>query len=143
MPMLWVFYLVKKGMEVTAFTTKTKNFDELRLIGVSHVQSSIDLESLKSNEGKYDLVINTLFLDNEEIYKSYQHLTAPGGVYVMLGLPSITTEFKIDLDYMIRNEITTAGSIVGSIKDVKEMLEFSHNHNIECYTETYTFDKFN
>ncbi len=107
------------------------------------MQSSIDLESLKSNEGKYDLVINTLFIDNEEIYKSYQHLTAPEGVYVMLGLPSITTEFKIDLDYMIQNEITTAGSIVGSIKDVKEMLEFSHNHNIECYTETYTFDKFN
>jgi D-arabinose 1-dehydrogenase-like Zn-dependent alcohol dehydrogenase len=115
----------------------------LRKIGVSHVQSSIDLESLKSNEGKYDLVINTLFIDNEEIYKSYQHLTAPGGVYVMLGLPSSTTEFKIDLDYMIQNEITTAGSIVGSMKDVKEMLEFSHNHNIECSTETYTFDKFN
>ena len=82
----------------------------MRKIGVSHVQSSIDLESLKSNEGKYDLVINNLFLDNEEIYKSYQHLTAIGGVYVMLGLPSHTTEFKIDLDYMIRNEITAAGS---------------------------------
>ena len=91
MQMLWVFYLLMKGMEVTAFTTKTKNFDELRKIGVSHVQSSIDLESLKSNEGKYDLVINTLFLDNEEIYRSYQHLTASEGVYVMLGIPSITT----------------------------------------------------
>ena len=44
---------------------------------------------------------------------------------------------------MIRNEITTAGSIVGSIKDVKEMLEFSHNHSIECYSEMFTFDKFN
>lgn len=52
----------------------------------------------------------------------------------MLGIPSISTEFKIDVDYMIRNEIKTAGSIVGSIKDVKEMLEFSHNHNIDCYT---------
>lgn len=61
----------------------------------------------------------------------------------MLGLPSQTTEFKIDVDYMLRNEIKTVGSIVGSIKDVKEMLEFSHNHNIECYTETFTFDKFN
>jgi D-arabinose 1-dehydrogenase-like Zn-dependent alcohol dehydrogenase len=44
---------------------------------------------------------------------------------------------------MTKNEITTAGSIVGSIKDVKEMLEFSHHHNIVCYTETFTFDKFN
>jgi D-arabinose 1-dehydrogenase-like Zn-dependent alcohol dehydrogenase len=61
----------------------------------------------------------------------------------MLGIPSISTEFKIDVDYMIRNEIKTAGSIVGSIKDVKEMLEFSHNHNIDCYTELFTFDKFN
>lgn len=78
------------------------------------------------------MVINTLFLDNEEIYKAYQRLTAPQGVYVMLGLPSQTTEFKIDMEYMIRNQITTAGSIVGSIRDVKEMLEFSHKHNIDC-----------
>ncbi len=48
----------------------------------------------------------------------------------MLGMPSYNTEFKIDVDYMLRNEIKTVGSIVGSIKDVKEMLEFSHNHNI-------------
>lgn len=61
----------------------------------------------------------------------------------MLGLPSETTEFKIDVDYMLRNEIKTVGSIVGSIKDVKEMLEFSNNHNINCYTESFTFDKFN
>jgi D-arabinose 1-dehydrogenase-like Zn-dependent alcohol dehydrogenase len=35
---------------------------------------------------------------------------------------------------MIKNQITTAGSIVGSIKDVIEMLEFSHKHHIDCYT---------
>jgi hypothetical protein len=50
---------------VSAFTTKTKNFDELRKLGVQHVESSIDLPSLRSNEGKYDLVVNTLFLDDE------------------------------------------------------------------------------
>ncbi len=46
---LAVQYANKLGMEVTAFTTKTKNFDELRKLGVTHVQSSVDLESLRSN----------------------------------------------------------------------------------------------
>ena len=52
----------------------------------------------------------------------------------MLGLPSYFTELKIDTEYLVQNQITTAGSIVGSIKDVKEMLEFSHLHNIDCLT---------
>lgn len=34
-------------MEVTAFTTKTNNLNELKKLGVSHVQNSIDISSLK------------------------------------------------------------------------------------------------
>ena len=61
----------------------------------------------------------------------------------MLGLPNYTMEFQLDTEYIIQNQITVAGSLVGSINDVKEMLDFSHKHNIECYTEHYSFDKFN
>jgi D-arabinose 1-dehydrogenase-like Zn-dependent alcohol dehydrogenase len=61
----------------------------------------------------------------------------------MLGIPNIATSFKVDTEYMLKHQITTAGSCVGSIKDVKEMLEFSHEHNILCYTEHYPFSQFN
>jgi D-arabinose 1-dehydrogenase-like Zn-dependent alcohol dehydrogenase len=40
----------------------------------------------------------------------------------MLGAPNAKTVYEIDNEYMINNEITVAGSNVGSIKDVKDML---------------------
>lgn len=52
----------------------------------------------------------------------------------MLVLPSYKTVFKIvfkiNLDYRIRNKITSAGSIVDSIKDLKEIVEFNKNPRI-------------
>ncbi len=46
-------------------------------------------------------MINTLFIDNQEIYKAYQRLTAPGGTYVMLGLPNYTMQFQLDSEYIV------------------------------------------
>lgn len=40
----------------------------------------------------------------------------------MLGAPNASVPYEIDDQYLINNEITVAGSNVGSIKEVKEML---------------------
>lgn len=40
----------------------------------------------------------------------------------MLGAPSASVAYEIDDDYLVNNEITVAGSNVGSIKEVKEMM---------------------
>ena len=52
------------GMEVTAFTTNASSKEkELRQLGVDHISHSTDLESLKKQEGIYDIILNLIFLD--------------------------------------------------------------------------------
>ena len=68
---------------------------------------------MKKNQGKYDLVLNTLFINDEEKYKAHQRLTAPCGTYINVGLPDYTTKFKIDHQHLLRNQVTIAGSLVG------------------------------
>ena len=69
---------------------------------------------MKKNEGKYDIIINTLFISEKELFLAYQRLTASGGVYIGVGLPHEKVTLPIDIKYLTENEITVAGSIVGN-----------------------------
>lgn len=51
-------------MEVTAFTTSFDREKELKDLGASNISHSTDLESLGKQAKCYDLVLNTLFLEN-------------------------------------------------------------------------------
>lgn len=60
----------------------------------------------------------------------------------MLGAPTATTTYEIDSEYMVANEIKVVGSNVGSIGDVKDMLEFSAHYGIKSINEYYSFEDF-
>lgn len=60
----------------------------------------------------------------------------------MLGAPSSKTVYEIDNEYLINNEITVAGSNVGSIKDVKDMLQFSAHYGVKSINEYFSFEDF-
>ena len=113
---LAVQFANKLGMEVTAFTTKLENAPSLKKLGASDVQHSTDPNLLHQNEGKYDVVVSTLFIEDISLFKLHQRLTKPGGVYIMLGAPPTKISYEIDNSYLIANEITVAGSNVGSIR---------------------------
>jgi D-arabinose 1-dehydrogenase-like Zn-dependent alcohol dehydrogenase len=130
----------KLGMIVTAFTTKINNVDSLKQLGANDIQNSTNLEELANNEGKYDIVLSTLFIDNPVLYKLHQRLTKPQGVHIMVGIPDNDAIYKIDNDYLINNEITIAGSNVGSINEVKEMLQFIAYYGIKSINEYFSFD---
>lgn len=139
---LAIQYANKLGMKVTAFTTRTNNIESLKQLGANDAQSSINLEELKQNEGKYDLVVSTLYIDNAELYRAHQRLTKPGGIYIMLGAPNASATYEIDNEYLINNEIIVAGSNVGSINEVKEMLEFSAYYDVKSQNEYFSFEDF-
>jgi len=105
-------------MTVTAFTTRINNIESLHLLGATDAQPSVDEKSLQENEGKYDLVISTVYIESSLHHRLHQRLTKPGGVFVMVGVPNISVPYYLDNEYLVNNEITVAGSNVGSIKDV-------------------------
>lgn len=60
----------------------------------------------------------------------------------MLGAPNAEVEYKIDTEYLVSQEITVAGSNVGSIIEVKDMLEFSAHYGIKSVNEYFSFEDF-
>jgi uncharacterized zinc-type alcohol dehydrogenase-like protein len=90
---LAIQYANKFGMEVTAFTTRTNNIESLRQLGATDFQHSTDAKELQKNEGKYDVVVSTLFIEDPALYKLHQRLTKPGGVYLMLGAPNTNVNY--------------------------------------------------
>jgi len=83
---LAIQYASKMGMTVTAFSTSNRTA-EIHALGASHIVSSTDKAALEQVKGKYDVVINTLFVEDEELFKCHQRLTAVGGTYIQVGAP--------------------------------------------------------
>lgn len=135
-------YANKLGMNVTAFTTRLNNIESLKQLGANDAQHSVSEEELKKQEGKYDVVCSTLYIEDPKLYKLHQRLTKPGGVYIMLGAPNSNVNYEIDSEFMVANEIKVVGSNVGSIGEVKDMLEFSAHYNVKSINEYFSFEDF-
>lgn len=135
-----VQFAAKMGMEVTAFTTSMKErAAEFKDLGAHSTSHSTDLEQLAKEEGKYHLVVNTLFVSDEKVYKAHQRLVRPGGTIVILGVPDAKVELVLDLPYIMSNNIRVAGSLIGSAKDVEDMLKFCSNYGVAPLCEQMGF----
>ena len=55
------------GLEVTAFTTSFEREKEILELGASRLSHSTNLEILSTEKGKYDIIVNTLFITNDEL----------------------------------------------------------------------------
>ena len=93
---LAIQYANKFGMKVTAFTTKVDNLEPLKNLGASDAQHSVNEAELVKNEGKYDLVLSTLHTSDTKFHRLHQRLTKKGGVFVVLGVPDVTTNYQIE-----------------------------------------------
>ena len=58
-------------LRVTAFTTSKSREALLKKLGATDLSSSVDMAELAKMSGKYDIVLNTLFIDNEELFKAH------------------------------------------------------------------------
>lgn len=71
---LAIQFAKKMGMIVTAFTTSgATRAEELKKLGADYICDSKDLEKLKKEHSKYDILLNCLYIeDNAEQFREYQ-----------------------------------------------------------------------
>lgn len=132
----------KLGMEVTAFSGTTSKKELCQKIGAVDLKSSIDLDELKKEEGKYALVVHTLPQLNADLQKAHQRLTKPQGTFAIVGLPSIDETAEFDCFYTIMNEIKISGGNIGSPALLNAMLDFSSKNGIQPIYELFEFEDF-
>jgi uncharacterized zinc-type alcohol dehydrogenase-like protein len=128
------------GAEVTVLSHSEKKREDAIRMGAHHFLSTHDKSVFREYAGTFDLIINTVSSADIDM-ASYFGLLKLDATLVSVGAPDKPLTFHpISLIMMRRNY---AGSVIGSIKETQEMLDFCAKHNITPEIEVITPEKVN
>jgi uncharacterized zinc-type alcohol dehydrogenase-like protein len=114
------------GADVTVLSqTLSKQEDGLRF-GAAHYHATNDPQTFEALQGQFDLIINTVGASID--WNAYLNLLQPDGTMVLIGVPEVPV--PVHAHVLIGARRTLAGSMIGSIKETQEMLDFCGKHNI-------------
>ena len=114
------------GADVTVVTTSPDKISDAKLFGASRVVVSTDDEQMKAATMSLDFILNTIPEPHE--IDPYVELLHRGGAMVIVG--AIGKQPKWDSQKMIMRQISIGGSLIGSLAETKEVLEFCARHKI-------------
>ncbi|WP_326519370.1 NADPH-dependent aldehyde reductase Ahr [Acinetobacter sp. CAAS 2-6] len=127
------------GCEITAFTSSLDKTDELKAMGADHVVNSRDSEALKSQRGKFDLLLSTVNVTLD--WPAYLSTLAPNGTAHLLGL---TLEpIPVSAGSLISGSKSITGSATGSPATLRQLLKFAARKNIAPQVEVFPMSQVN
>lgn len=122
------------GAEVTVFSHSNKKRADAMNMGAHHFVATQENGALKPHTGAFDLLINTIAADIN--MADYFKLLKLDGSLVVVGLPD--RPLSIHPFPLVLMRRSYSGSLIGSIKETQEMLDFCAKHNITPDIELVT-----
>ncbi|QND47497.1 NAD(P)-dependent alcohol dehydrogenase [Rhizobium lusitanum] len=127
------------GADVTVLSqTLSKKEDGFKL-GADHYYATSDAETFTKLAGTFDLILNTVGTAID--WNAYLNLLKYDGSMVLLGVPEHAV--PVHAFSLIPGRRSLSGSMIGSIKETQEMLDFCGEHNIVSEIELINIDKIN
>ena len=127
------------GAEVTVLSqTLSKQADGLAM-GADHYYATSDAATFETLAGSFDLLICTVSAGID--WGAYLNLLKVDGTMVLVGAPE--EPVPLNAFALIPGRRTLAGSMIGSIKETQEMLDFCGQHGIAADIETIAIDQIN
>ena len=128
-----------EGCEVTAVSRKQKHLDVAKKLGadntfVYRAEQDVFLNELMQNYGLFDAAI--VFAPVDEVTDTAIKSVKKGGTIV------IATVGKIP-NFLAFEEKTVRGTLIGSRKDMQDVIEISEKHDIHVITETFPLKQAN
>ncbi|VVO38922.1 NAD(P)-dependent alcohol dehydrogenase [Pseudomonas fluorescens] len=117
---------VALGAEVTVITTSPGKADDARTLGANHVLLSNDAAAMATAANAFEFIIDTI--PSSHNVNPYLMLLGREGVMVLVG--AIEPLEPIHGGLLIRNNRTLAGSLIGGIQPIQELLEFCAEHQV-------------
>ncbi|CAN5669026.1 NAD(P)-dependent alcohol dehydrogenase [soil metagenome] len=115
------------GAEVTVLSHSDKKRDDALKMGAHNFVSTHDKDAMKKYASYFDLIVNTVSSADIQMHE-YFGLLKLDATLVAVGAPDKPLSIHpFPLIAMRRNY---AGSVIGSIKETQEMLDFCAKHNI-------------
>ncbi|MFJ9827537.1 NAD(P)-dependent alcohol dehydrogenase [Streptomyces sp. NPDC101160] len=127
------------GAEVTVLSQSLKKQEDALKLGADHYYATSDPETFAALRGSFDLVISTVSAPLD--FDAYLSLVKPDGTMVNVGAPE--EPVKVALFSLIIGRKTLAGSMIGSIAETQEMLDFCAAHSLAAEIELITADQVN
>lgn len=127
------------GAEVTVLSqTLSKKEDGLKL-GADHYYATNDPETFKALAGTFDLIICTVAAEID--WNAYVNLLKVDGDFVLVGIPE--NAVPVHAFSLVPARRSISGSMIGSIKETQEMLDFCGEHGIVSEIETIRIQQIN
>lgn len=124
------------GAQVTVFSHSSNKEADAIAMGADEFVLTKDSASLKSLTRSFDLILNTVSAELD--INLYLKLLALDGTLVVIGLPG--KPYSVGAGALLSARRSMAGSQVGGIREIQEMLEFCGEHNIVSDVEVIRAD---
>ena len=127
------------GAETTVFSHSPEKEADAKAMGADHFVVTKDVKSLEKLEKSFDLILNTVsaHLDLEP----YLKMLKLDGTFVVIALPG--KPYQINVGTMLDQRRSLAGSMIGGMAELQQMLNFCGQHNIVSDVEVIKADYIN
>jgi alcohol dehydrogenase (NADP+) len=127
------------GAHVTVLSHSPNKKADAMAMGAHDFVATNDSENLKPYEKKFDLILNTI--SAEIVIDDYLKLLKLDGTLVVIGLPG--RPYKVNVGTLLDGRRGIAGSMIGGIPEIQEMLDFCGEKNILSHVEVIKADYIN
>lgn len=128
------------GAYVVAFTTSESKKQEALSLGADEVVISKDANEMASHQRSFDLIVNTVAASHN--LDIYTQLLKRDGTLTLVGAPASPHQSPNVMNLIMKRR-SIAGSMIGSIAETQEMLDFCAEHNIVADIELIAANEIN
>ncbi len=124
------------GADVTVFSHSPNKESDAIAMGADKFVVTKDISALKPLSRTFDLILNTVSAELD--ISAYLNLLRLDGTLVVIGLPG--KPYSVGAGVLLGARRSMAGSQVGGIPEIQEMLDFCGTHNITSDVEVINAD---
>jgi len=124
------------GAEVTVFSHSPDKESDAIAMGADHFVLTKDTLLLKPLHKTFDLILNTVSAELD--INVYLDLLKLDGTLVVIGLPG--KPYRVNVGSLLDGRRRIAGSMIGGIPEMQEMLDFCGKHSIVSEVEVIPAD---
>jgi uncharacterized zinc-type alcohol dehydrogenase-like protein len=121
-----VKFAVAMGAEVTVLSHSPNKEADALAMGAHSFIATNDPDNFKPIQKKFDLILNTI--SAEIVIDDYLKLLKLDGTLVVVGIPA--QPYKINVRNLLSGRRSIAGTMIGGLPEIQEMLDFCGEHNI-------------